>query len=64
MNAFYQIAVIRPDEGIALGMFEDANLAEGVLTLSAGEGILLFSPLPKQKATAGSPCAMYADSWV
>ena len=34
---------LRPDEGIALGMFEDANLMEETLILAPGEGILLYT---------------------
>ena len=34
---------LRPDEGIALGLFEDANLVEGTLTLPVGEGLLLYT---------------------
>lgn len=34
---------LHPDEGIALGMFEDANLVEGTLALSVGEGMLLYT---------------------
>ena len=34
---------LHPDEGIALGMFEIANLVEGTLSLSVGEGLLLYT---------------------
>ena len=34
---------LHPDVGIALGMFKDADLKEETLTLSAGEGLLLYT---------------------
>lgn len=34
---------LRPDPGMALGLFEDPDIASGSLTLTPGEGILLYT---------------------
>jgi len=36
-------AFLNPDSGVVLGLFEDADLQEAVLTLAPGEGILLYT---------------------
>ena len=36
-------SLLIPDKGIALGMFEDANIKDYSMMLSAGEGILLYT---------------------
>lgn len=38
-----RIEVLKPESGIALGLFEDAGLADGALTLSPSEGLLLYT---------------------
>ena len=36
-------SLFRPDQGIALGIFEDSNIRESTMRLSPGEGILLYT---------------------
>ena len=38
-----EASFLAPDPGIALGLFEDAGIPEATLTLSPGEGILLYT---------------------
>ena len=37
------ISFLDPEPGIALGLFEDANIRNGVITLKQGDGLLLYT---------------------
>ena len=45
--------LMRPDPGIALGMFEDAEVEDASLVLREGEGILLYTDGVTEAADAG-----------
>ena len=36
-------SLFRPDAGVALGLFEDADIRDGTMTLRPGEGIVLYT---------------------
>ena len=36
-------SLFRPDAGVALGLFEDADIRDGTMTLHPGEGIVLYT---------------------
>lgn len=38
-----KVSYLEPDPGIALGLFEDADIREGRIMLSAGEGIVIYT---------------------
>lgn len=38
-----EVSFLIPEPGIALGLFEDANIRSGIITLKQGDGILLYT---------------------